>query len=76
MGFLLQCTRCRPSVVSLGNNIFPNGVIKFQDRRFIFQDCNYKDGPLNFLFPFLKYILYLGLRFGEFLLGLCNSNLN
>jgi hypothetical protein len=52
-------TRCGHSVVSLGNNIFPNGIMKLkQGRRFIFPDWNHKDGSLNFLFLFLA--IYLG----------------
>ncbi len=55
-------------------NIFSNGIVNLQwNRRFIFPDQNYKDGPLIFLFPFLKlHIWDLELRFGLHLLGSCN----
>jgi hypothetical protein len=59
----IQFTRCNNSAVSIGNNIFPNGIIKFQQyRRFIFPEGNYKDGPLNLLFLF-GHIWDLGFRF-------------
>jgi hypothetical protein len=59
--------------LSMENNIFPTKILS---RRFIFQDSNYEDGPMNLLFPFLKiYIWDLGLRFGAFFLGSCNPNL-
>jgi hypothetical protein len=52
-------SRCSHSAVSIGSNIFPNGITKLQlYRRFIISDWKYIDGTLNWLFPpFLKYIL-------------------
>jgi hypothetical protein len=67
----VQCYKCSLSIVSIGNNIFPNGFMKFQKyRRFIFPDKNNTDVSFNLFFPFLKYIILyiwdLGLRLANF----------
>jgi hypothetical protein len=73
--------RCNCSAVSIGNNIFPNGIMKLQVvlllRRFTFPHKKYKDGPLN---P--KYVVFFSkiYNFGVWievwliLLGSCNPN--
>jgi hypothetical protein len=48
------------SAVSIGNNIFPNIIMKFQKyRSFIYPDRNLEDFPLNLLFPLIKYIFWI-----------------
>ncbi len=45
------------------------------ERKYKLPDLNHKDGPFHLLFSFVKCIGDLGVRFGLFLLGLCNLNL-
>jgi hypothetical protein len=51
-----RSTRCSHSAVSIGNNIFPNIIMKFQKyRRFIYPERNLEDFPLNLI----KYIFWI-----------------
>jgi hypothetical protein len=50
-GALLKCQHISK------RNYEITGTAVILRRSFIYQDYNYKDGPLIFLFPFLKYII-------------------
>jgi hypothetical protein len=61
MIFCREAQYSKQPFTSIGNNIFPNRIMKFQlYRGFIFPDSNYKKGHFNLLFPFLKYIFGIG----------------
>ncbi len=48
-------SRKKSTAVSIGNNIFSNGIMKLQQqRRFIFKDQHYKRWPLEFIISFSK----------------------
>ncbi len=63
----VQYYRCSRSAVTIGNNIFPIGIMKLQQyRRFIFPDQNYKGQPLEFGTSFPEIYIYINLQHRDF----------